>query len=77
MKLKKIISKKIDDARYKAVASVMKKNFIGLAKKYKDEKLLEYVEKLNDAIDKRDREEYYKYLSKVNVRIEFLKAKKV
>ena len=46
MNIRKMVTGKLYGASYKAVAAVMKNNYIGMAKKYKDTKLDEYAEKI-------------------------------
>ncbi len=69
MSIKDAISGKIKNMPYKAVASIMKKNYILISKKYKDKKLDSIVEKLNNAIDDRDRNAHRKYVAKLRLRM--------
>lgn len=69
MKLIRMLGNRIDGMSYRAVAAVMKKNYLGMAKKYKDKKLDSYIEKICKAIDDKDRDAHNKYVAKLRVRM--------
>ena len=68
MKFNKIFGK-VTNAPYKTVAGVMKKNYIGMSKKYKDDELNAIVIKLNNAIDERNSEEHKKQVLYLKARM--------
>jgi hypothetical protein len=66
MKLLRDIKGATEHKAYAAVASVIKLDYIAMAKKYKDKNLDIVVSKLCESIDKRDREHYHEYADEFN-----------
>lgn len=76
MKLLGNIKDKIASGSYKAVSAFMKKNYIGISKKYKDEEMFLIVERINQAIDDRETEKYQKHTLHLKARMMVLDMEK-